>query len=633
MYRGPLHSLSRILLVGSAVGLGATSLLAQNSPSTSPGQPVQPGAPAQTTPDQMQAQPPAGSAAAGTPAQTAPDQMQAQPAAGAPATGAPPAQAGPKPTPVSRIDIFTGYSYYAPHATVTTNSAITGQPYPVRYGSADIGAIGSFAYFFNRYVGGVVEYADHTLGKNDGFRNLAAGIIGRYPSSLGVTPFVHAMAGAAQVGGPNSEPDVAHPYTWGPLVKVGGGLDYDTPLFNHKLGIRLFQADYVYTHADFGPEAATGGRANINAAELSAGLVFKLGNIIPPPPVTLACVANPTSVFPGDPVTVTGTATNLNPKKTATYTWTGQGLQVKGDNSTATVDTGSLQPGQYTVNGHVTEGNKPGQSADCTANFTVKQFEPPTITCSANPSTVMPGESSTITSNGVSPQNRPLTYSYSATAGQISGTTNTATLATAGAPAGPVTVTCNVADDKGQTATTTTTVTVQAPPPPPAPKVQTLCDITFDRDTRRPARVDNEAKACLDDVALNLQRTADATVTLVGNAAAAEQTTTRRGHRHAAATTPEQLAAQRAVNTKEYLVQEKGIDASRVNVRTGTKGTNEVDNYLVPAGASFENDVQGTTPVDQSTIKAQPRKALGMAHHGHRHHAAKAAGNSGGTGK
>ena len=51
--------------------------------------------------------------------------------------------------------------------------------------------------------------------------------------------------------------------------------------------------------------------------------------------------------------------------------------------------------------------------ADCSAPFTVKAFQPPTVGCSANPSTVNPGDSSTITANGVSPQNRPLTYSYS----------------------------------------------------------------------------------------------------------------------------------------------------------------------------------------------------------------------------
>ena len=74
--------------------------------------------------------------------------------------------------------------------------------------------------------------------------------------------------------------------------------------------------------------------------------------------------------------------------------------------------------------------------------YTVKQFQPPTISCSANPSTVAPGDSSTITANGVSPQNRPLTYSYSATAGSVSAAaTSTATLNTTGAAPGTITVT------------------------------------------------------------------------------------------------------------------------------------------------------------------------------------------------
>ena len=583
MDRGSTYVLSRVLLMGCAVGLGATSLLGQESSATPP---ASPGAP--TTPGAV-------------------------------------APAGPKQTPISRVDIFTGYSYFAPHGTVTTNSAITGQPYPVAYGSVDYGAIGSAAFFFNRYVGGVVEYADHELGKNDGFEDAAAGLVVRYPSSLGVTPFAHAMAGGARVGGPNAEPNVYHPYTWGPMLKVGGGLDYDTPLFNHHLGIRLFQADYVYQHADFGPQPVNGGRANIDSAELSSGLLFKFGNLNVPP-VSLTCSVNPQTVFPGDPVTITGTAVNLLPKKKATYTFTGQGLTIKDDDQgpTATVDTTNLQPGTYPITGHVTEGTKAGMSADCNSSFTVKPFEPPTITCSANPSTVNPGDTSTITSVGVSPQNRPLTYSYSATAGQISGTTNTATLSTAGAPAGAITVTCNVADDKGQTATTTTTVTVNAPPAP-APKTEQKCTLTFSIDKRRPARVDNRDKACLDDLALEAKRRADATLTLVGNAAANAQPATRgkRGKHAAPAMTPDKLAAQRAVNTKDYLVKDGGLDASRISVRTGTKGTDEVDDYLVPAGANFDNDVPGTTAVDESATKAQPRTTHAAGKRHRRHHTAK----------
>lgn len=555
MQSRPLSSVSRILLVGCAVGLGASSLYGQNPP---------------------------------------------------------PAPAAPVEQPVSRIDVFTGYSYFAPHGTVNTQ-LLDGTTFSQRYSSVDYGALGSVAYYFNRYFGGQVEFGAHPDGNNDGFYTIQGGPIFRYPTSEGITPFVHALAGAARVAGPNANPIAAHVWTWGPALTVGGGLDYNLPIFNHHLALRLFQADYEYIHANFGPQPVTGGRANIDAARLSTGIVWKFGNIIPPPPVEYTCSANPASVYPGDPITITGTPTNLNPKKTATYSWSGQGVTVKGDTATANVDTTGLQPGNYTVTGHVSEGQKPGQFADCTANFTVKQYEPPTVSCSVNPSSVNPGDSATITATGVSPQNRPLTYSYTASAGSISGTGNTATLSTAGAPAGSITVTANVSDDKGQTASGTCSVTVNAPAAP-APKTSTLCSITFSRDKRRPARVDNEAKACLDDVALNAQRSADASLVVVGNSTADEQNPPK-AKKGKKAATPANLAAQRAVNTKDYLVKEKGIDASRIQVRTGTAGAQEVENYLVPAGANFDTDVPGTTAVDESTVQAQPRKALPQRHH------------------
>ena len=374
-----------------------------------------------------------------------------------------PMQQGP-----SRIDIFTGYSYLAPHATVTTNLS-SGGTYTDRLSSINEGAIGSVAYYFDRYLGGQIEYENSPDGRNDGISTIQAGIIGRYPM-LGMTPFVHALAGAARVGGPNANPHPpVHPYTWGPALTIGGGLDYGLPFFHHHLSLRLFQADYEYLHADYGPAADIGGRVNSNTARLSTGLVWHLGSVVPPPPVAYSCTASPETVYPGGAVTLTGTASNLNPKKMAKYSWMGQGVTVNGSGSTANVDTANLEPGTYKVMGHVTEGAKAGQSADCTTMFTVKQFEPPTLSCTASPMTVKSGESSTITATGMSPQHRPLTYSYSASAGSISGTEDTTTLSTAGAPAGAITVTCQVQDDKGQTATSTTTVDVEAPPPPPPP--------------------------------------------------------------------------------------------------------------------------------------------------------------------
>jgi ribosomal protein S11 len=387
-------------------------------------------------------------------------------------------------------------------------------------------------------------------------------------------------------------------------VTLGGGLDYNTPWFNHHLAIRIIQADYQYTRENF-PESQ-GGTGSFNIARLSAGLVFHIGNLAPPVPVTLACSANPSWVYPGDPVTVSATAGNLNPKQTAVYSWSGSGAT--GDATTTTVATGSLAPGSYEVKGSVKEGkaDKPYEMADCSASFTVKPFESPTISCTANPSTIKPGETSTVTAVGMSPQNRPLTYSYSAAAGAVSGTGATAEFNSTGAPVGTVAINCNIADDKGGTATASTSVTIAAPYVPPVPHAQALCSITFEKDPKRPERVDNDAKACLDEVALDLQKQSDATVVVVGDSTAAEKTP-KTGHKHAKS---EDFAAQRAVNTKDYLVTEKGIDASRITVKTGGTDAQEVQNYLVPSGADFATDVTGTTAVDETAVKPQTRKAL-----------------------
>ena len=80
----------------------------------------------------------------------------------------------------------------------------------------------------------------------------------------------------------------------------------------------------------------------------------------------------------------------------------------------------------------------------------------------------------TITATAVSPQNRPLTYSYTATAGTVTPSGSTATYNSAGAPSGTVDVTCNVADDKGHTATATATLTILPPPPPPGPSPEQI---------------------------------------------------------------------------------------------------------------------------------------------------------------
>lgn len=349
----------------------------------------------------------------------------------------------------------------------------------------------------------------------------------------------------------------------------------------------------------------------------STGLILLSSGCKKIEPLKLDCNASAPSIYPGDAETVSATASSVAPKKNwdVVYNWSGTGAT--GNGTSATVSTGTLDPGNYTVKADAKEGKKgkeglkPNTTASCSASFTVKPFDPPTLGCSASPTTVMSGASSTITATGSSPQNRPLTYTFSASGGSINGTGNTATLATTGAPAGSITVTCSVQDDKAHTVSSTTSVEVQVPPPPPPPKSSTLCSIQFG-DKRRPERVTNEAKACLDDVALNAQQKPDATVVIVGNSAPLPE---KKGRHHKKEMTAADIAAQRAVNTKDYLVTDKGIDPSRIQVKAGASGTDEVQDYLVPSGANFDNDVPGTTAIDATAVKAQPRNPQPKHHH------------------
>ena len=492
---------------------------------------------------------------------------------------------------LSKWDIFAGYSYLAPKGSVTTPTP-SGGTLTGSYKAINVGGLFSGAYFFNKFAGVQVEYGFHewgtenpnggyvgTRGNNDGFQTVGGGLIGRFPTD-NITPFVHGLVGGADVTGPTSQGP-----KWGPQLTVGGGMDYELPFLNHRFAFRLFQADFQYTHANFGPgPTPPGGRANINAARLSTGFVVHAGTILPPPPVTLACSASPTSVFPGEPITVTATAGSLDPKLNAIYSWSGSGAS--GSGTTTTIQTASLDPGNYSVKGDVKEGKsgkeglKPGQSADCSSNFTVKAFEPPTISCSVTPTTIKPGDSATVNCAGTSPQNRPLTYSYTTTAGTVTGSGTTAQYSSAGAPTGAVGITGKVADDKGHSASADTSLTIVAPPPPPPPapspqQVQlearlALHSVFFPTDLPKAANPngglvtsqEGTLTTLASDFKQYLQFKPDAKLTLIGHADSRGSSEYNQA-----------LSDRRVSRTKQFLV-EQGIAESSIETRAVGKEEN-----------------------------------------------------------
>ncbi len=434
------------------------------------------------------------------------------------------------------------------------------------------------------------------------------------------SPFFRVYAGALRQVAPGYPNTTIHSTDqWNAALGAGGGFDYAVyHSENTSLSIRVAQVDYIYSN--YQTPVYTGTR-QWNSVRLSAGLVFGIGNYYAPTP-TAACTAQPTEVIEGGPVTVTATGTNFNPKHTLGYAWTTNGGKLESsDKQSARIDTTGVAAGSYSANATISDAKmKKGGSATCAASFTVKAkpMNPPVVSCSANPSTVQSPDPSTITATATSPDGVQVTCcTYAASAGSISGTGGTATLDTASVSSSQtVTVTATATDSRNLTGSNTCSVSVEAKPAPPT--CSKINSIQFP-DLRRPWRVDNTAKAILDDVASKLKNDPNAKIVIVGYADGEKAPMEGTGkHRH-----PMNLAAQRAVNAKAYLVHEQGIDPSRVEVRQGTGQQKVADIIWVPQGAD-ENacaDLQNTTPVDESVVKPsenaypKPKAAAAPMHH------------------
>jgi outer membrane protein OmpA-like peptidoglycan-associated protein len=378
-----------------------------------------------------------------------------------------PSRAAAQEGPAPKWELYGGYSFLDPGGNI--HGQLPGALLPVssRLESNPRGAGASLTYNFNHWFGLTLDTSTHwgsgetTLFKridDAAFSNLSLGPKITFRHKY-FSPFAEVLVGDHRL-----MPDAFHDVDkLG--VMFGGGLDLN---LNRHVALRLFRADYVFSSYRYGPPSVQ--PTDITGVRLQAGLNFMFGGGEPPPPPSAACVLQPSEVFAGEPLTVSATGSNFNPKRTVQYSWNGNGVKVAGSESSTQIDTTGLQPGSYAVSANLSDGTRNG-SASCSAKFTVKEPRPPMISCSADPGSVLAGGTSTITSRGSSPDGRRLTYSYSATAGEVSGNGDSATLNTRTAQPGRITVTCNANDDRNPplTATSMTTVDVKAPPPPPPP--------------------------------------------------------------------------------------------------------------------------------------------------------------------
>jgi outer membrane protein OmpA-like peptidoglycan-associated protein/opacity protein-like surface antigen len=369
-------------------------------------------------------------------------------------------------------ELYGGYSSFQPGADVHGQQPGALFPISSRMEGNPRGMGLSATYDFNRWFGLTLDTSTHWGSGENGllnriddaaFSNLSIGpkVTFRHKH---FSPFLEFLVGDHRL-----MPDAFHDIDKVGFM-VGGGLDIN---LSRHVALRLIRADYVYSNYQYGSAAVTP-RTEIRGLRAQVGLNFMFGGGTPPVSPTAACAVQPTEVFAGEPVNATASGSNFNPKRSVAYSWNGTGVKVAGRDASTQIDTTGLQPGSYVVTANLNDGSKNG-SASCSTRFRVKEPRPPVISCSADPASVQTGGTSTINSSASSPDGRRLVYSYTASAGEISGDGSTVKLSTRGAQPGSITVTCNVRDDRDPplTASSTTAVNVEAPPPPP-PEIKQL---------------------------------------------------------------------------------------------------------------------------------------------------------------
>jgi len=146
------------------------------------------------------------------------------------------------------------------------------------------------------------------------------------------------------------------------------------------------------------------------------------------------------------------------------------------------------------------------------------------------------------------------------------------------------------------------------------PGVEKLCSIPFEKDARRPTRVQDDALSCLQDVAARLKSSADHKLVLVGVAdPVKDHEGTDKGKERDAQdmsgldTRYDDIAAYRAVNAKAYLVKWLGISSERLIPTTNeSRKGQDVAFYLVPADADFLHNYLNTTRTNEDPCTVKP---------------------------
>jgi len=383
----------------------------------------------------------------------------------------------------------------------------------------------------------------------------------------------HTFFGQILVGGAHSEYDAAATSTSKNAFAMAAGGGVDIGLTKH-IAWRAAQVEYVLTNFDY-----HNGYQPQNNLRVSSGILFRWGAkpVMVNRPPTVSCSATPTSVMQGSGAAVEVRANASDPDgDPLTYVWSATGGRVEGSGPTVRWIPGDAAPGTYTISVRVDDGH--GGTASCSSNVTVepRPLRPPTLSCSVDRGTVLPGEVVNVTAPGSSPEGFSLDYSWRTSGGRLSGSGPTVQLDTSGLAPGDYSVTARATDGHGGAADCMAGVRVQAPPE--KPKAIKLGECIFKPGS---TRVDNKCSRLLDDAVLRLENDPKGTVVLIGYEDPVKE---KKG----------KIAEHRTENAKKYTGkgEHEGL-ASRVNTRTGAgvegadTANRRVEVFWVPEGAVF----------------------------------------------
>ena len=149
---------------------------------------------------------------------------------------------------------------------------------------------------------------------------------------------------------------------------------------------------------------------------------------------------------------------------------------------------------------------------------------------------------------------------------------------------------------------------------PLAAGVQKVCSIEFDKDSKRPAQVEDAALPCLEQAAKKLKDDPNVKLVLVGishplyDHAEDDHGMEREGEDMTGLDIRyTDVAAYRAVNTKLYLTQWLKADPTRILPTTDEYALGrKLIIYTVPADADFFHNYTRTTPTNESKCTIKP---------------------------